>query len=277
MKTKALLDADNPTSGTGQVYAILSGHPYEAIAFLAEHLALALVERLAKGERVLLIDLATPSGAAAIFLNLNQNYSALDAIDDAHRCNAALVDGSFPRHGSGLYVLSLPEDLLGHARLDADQVLQLLHAMRALFACTVVAMDGHAPLAALVAAVGMADRTLLLSDQSILKSRHNKHLLRALRLQGCLLDRCELVVDNYRRRLGLDPRNLAELFELPLLATLQTESYNRIVSMNSGEPLYTLANKDPYCAGVRELAAALLSGKKKTGSATLGFFERILG
>lgn len=261
----------------GRLFTVMSGHPHESIAFLAEHLALAILESLPKNERVLLIDLATPSGAAAIFLNLTQTYTVLDAINDAHRCDQTLIDTAFTRHASGLYVLSLPEDLLGRAPIDVDQLLTLVQVVRGFFACVVVAVDGHLPVPAVAGIVGPADRSLLLSDQSILKSRHNKYLLRALRVEDCALDRTALVVDNYRRKLGLEPANLAELFELPLLSSLQTESYNRIVSMNSGEPLYTLARKDPYCAGVRQLAQTLMSGDAKPAAASpQRFIDRLL-
>jgi len=275
LKRTATASAAVPTKA-GQIFLTLSGHPHEAIAFFAEHLALALIERVNPGEKVLLVDLATPSGAAAIFLNLNPTYNVLDAVNDAHRCDQTLIDTAFPKHASGLYVLSLPEDLLGRASFDAEQLLKLMQVLRGLFTYMVVAIDGHAPITALSGLVSMADRSLLLSDQSILKSRHNKYLLRALRAQDCSLDRTALVVDNYRRRLGLEPRNLAELFELPLLSSLQTESFNRLLSMNSGEPLYTLAKKDPYCAGMQELAGLLLSGDMKAVAAPQGFLDRLL-
>ncbi len=261
----------------GQVLLALCGHPHASTAFFGEHLALALVEVLTAGQRVLLVDLASPPGAAAIFLNLNQTYTALDAINDAGRCDQTLIDTAFTRHASGLYVLSLPEDLLGRANVDVDQLVKLMQVLHKLFAYTIVTGDSHLPLVALAGLVKLADRTLLLSDQSILKSRHNKYLLRALRQLDTPLDRAALVVDNYHRRLGLEPRNLAELFELPLVAALQTESYNRVVSMNSGEPLYTLARKDPYCAGMRKLAATLQSGEMKTASTPQGFLDRFLG
>ncbi len=261
----------------GKLHAVLSAHPGESIAFLAEHLALGLLEAQASNERVLLLDIATPAGAAAIFLNLNATYSALDAIGDAYRCDQSLVDTAFTKHSSGLYVLSLPEDHLGPVTIDSGDLLKLLQVLRGLFAHIVVALDGHLPLSALVGVVNDADRLLLLSDQSILRSRHNKHLLRALRLEGCALDRAGLVVDDYRRRLGLEPKNLAELFELPLYATLQCESATRLVSMNSGEPLFTLARKDSYSLGVKKLAAALASGQPLAVAAPPSFLERLKG
>jgi len=261
---------------SGKLYGVVSAHPGESIAFLAEHLALAMLDAQAPNERVLLFDIATPAGAAAIFLNINATYSALDAVKDAYRCDQSLVDTAFAKHSSGLYVLSLPEDLLGPAGVDSAELLKLLQVLRGLFSHVVVALDGHLPLSALVGVANEAERLLLLSDQSILRSRHNKHLLRALRLEGCTLERAGLVVDDYRRRLGLEPQNLAELFELPLFAALQSDLANRAVSMNSGEPLYTLARKDPYALGVKKLAASLLSGLPITASPP-GFLDRLRG
>ncbi len=45
----------------------------------AEHLALATLAAAAGERAVLLVDVATPPGAGAIFLNINQPYSVLDA------------------------------------------------------------------------------------------------------------------------------------------------------------------------------------------------------
>lgn len=244
----------------GKLFAVLSSDPAENIAFTAEHLALSCASQLSKSERVLLVDVATPVGAAAIFLNLNASYTVLDAINDVYRADQTLVDTAFPKHSSGLYVLSLPEDMVGRANVDADELLKLLQVLRGLFACIVVALDGTLPVGSISNIVMQADRTLLLTDQSIIKSRHNKYLLRNLRLDNCPLDQTALVVDGYRRRLGLEPQSLADILDLKLLVTLSGEGDARAQSMNTGEPMFTLAAKDPYCGEIRQLAAALLSG-----------------
>lgn len=244
----------------GKLFAVLSSNSTESIAFTAEHLALSCASQLPKTERVLLIDVAAPVGAAAIFLNLNASYTVLDAINDVYRADQTLVDTAFPKHASGLYVLSLPEDMIGRAHLNVDELLKLLQVLRGLFACIVVALDGTLPLTGISNIVTQADRTLLLTDQSIIKSRHNKYLLRNLRLDNCPLDQTALVVDGYRRRLGLEPQSLADILDLKLLMTLSGEGDARSQSMNTGEPMFTVASKDPYCSDVRQLAAALLSG-----------------
>jgi len=259
----------------GRLFAVLSCNPTERIAFTAEHLALACATQLPKSERVLLVDVAGPAGAASIFLNMNLSYGVLDAINDVYRADQTLVDTAFARHASGIYLLSLPEDLVGRPQLDVDALLKLLQILRGLFGCIVVAMDGGLPLAGLTGVISQADRCLLLTDQSIIKSRHNKYLLRALRLDECPLERTALVVDGYRRRLGLEPQNLAEILDLKLLATLTGEGDNRIQAMNAGESMFTVAPKDPYCEEIRRLAAAVLSGESQAAPARAGLLGKL--
>lgn len=262
-----------PAVRPGRIYGVASADPHESIAFVAEHLALALLDA-APGKRVLLLDLATPAGAAAVFLNLTQGYGVLNALSDAHRCDETLVDTAFTRHASGLYVLSLPEDLPGRPHIDKAELLRLLKVLSGLFAHIVVTLDGHLPLTTLAGFAEAADRLLLLSDQSILKSRHNKYWLRALRQEGCALDRAGVVVDNYRRGLGLEPQNLATLVDLPLLGVLPGYSVAHVASMNAGEPL---SHKDSFWLAIQPLAAMLAAGQALARPVQGGLIKRLLG
>jgi pilus assembly protein CpaE len=242
----------------GQVFAVISGHPHTGTAFLAEHLALAATEQLARNEPVLLLDLAQPAGAMSVFLNVHQEYSALNAIQDAYRCDQTLVDTAFGRHGSGLYVLGLPESQTGPAIVDASDLGSLLDVVRGLFGLTVVTADATLGLVNLRAVIEHSGRSLLLSDQSILNSRYNQALVRSLRQAGCTLEHLTLAVERYHRKLGLEPDKLAALLQLPLAATLTGDGLNRIQAMNAGESLYSFAPRDEYAQGVRRLAEQML-------------------
>lgn len=262
----------------GKLFGVFAANPTENIAFLGEHLALALLEQIPKSETVLLVDVATPAGAGAIFLNISQSYSVLDAINDVYRCDQTLVDTAFSKHSSGLYLLSLPEDLVGRPSANFDDFVNLLQVLRGLFSYVVVTFDGHLPIETVAGVVTQADRALLLADQSIIKSRHSKYLLRALRLEDCPLDRVSLVVDNYRHRLGLEPSHLADILDVPLLGTLSASANNaRIHAMNAGEPIFVSAPKDPFYLNVRQLAAALQGGQTQMDSAGSGVLGRWFG
>jgi pilus assembly protein CpaE len=259
---------------------VLGGHPNPGLAFLAVHLALAAHETRtrARSESVLLLDLALPAGAAPVFLNLHQEYSALNAIQDAYRCDQTLVETAFGRHGSGLYVLGLPELHLGAPAIDAAELAALLDLLRGLFTVTVVAADATLGLAALQATVERASHSLLLSDQSILNSRFNQNLLRSLRQAGCTLEHLGLVVERYHRKLGLEPDKLASLLQVPLLATLGGDGLTRIQAMNAGEPLFRFAPRDDYVHGVRGLLQQLLVGRARAeGEGRRGVLGRLLG
>lgn len=250
-----------PGQRPGRVFGVLAAAPTEGVAFLAEHLALAMLPQLAEGERALLIDLSSPAGAAAVFLNLSPTYNVIDALHDVYRCDQTLVDSAFARHDSGLYLLGLPEEQVGRPEYAGSEFAKLLEVLRGLFALIVVAVDGHAQRGALPAVVALAERSLMLSDQSILRSRQNKYLLRSLRQQDCPLDRMCLAVDTCQRRTDLDAAHLAGLLDLPLAATLTGQPAVHTQAKNSGEPLSRLAPREPYWREVERVARLLFQGR----------------
>ncbi|HSW12400.1 MAG TPA: hypothetical protein VLI06_06135 [Solimonas sp.] len=244
----------------GKLLGMMSANSSVDTAFVAAHVALAAAQQSAPGERVLLVDVATPPGAGTIFLNINQSYSVLDAINDVYRCDQTLVDTAFAKHASGIHVLSLPEDLVGRPQINLDEFIKLLQVLRGLFGCVVTAFDALLPVEGLTGIVAQADRCVLLANQSIIMSRHSKYLLRTLRLEDCPLDRTALVVDHYHRRVGLEPANLAELLDIPLLGTLPESGAARTQAMNAGEPMFEMAPKEAFCDDVRGITTAMLTG-----------------
>ena len=262
--------AATKAEGQGRVFALVSSHPLDGIGFTAAHLALAF-QNLERREseprrRTLLLDCASPAGAAAIFLNLTVGYTVLDALGDVYRCDQTLIDTAFVKHSSGLYVLSLPEDLLGAPKLDPEMLGRLIGILRGLFSDIVLGIDGHAGREVLSEVLPRVDRLVWLADQSILRSRQSKHLLHALHAQGVLLPGIGLLVDAYQKRLGLEPEHLAELLEIPLLGTLTGDPAARIQSMNTGDPMFKLFPKDPFVADINELARVLRSGAPVMGT-----------
>ena len=47
--------------------------------------------------------------------------------------------------------------------------------------------------------------------------------------------------------------------------------------MNAGEPMFTMAPKEPFCADVRALAGALLGGQQKIEASKGGALSRLFG
>lgn len=251
----------------GKLYAVLSSPNAPDVAFLAVHMAMALREAGNDKRRVLLLDLTCPGGASLIFLDIEQAYSAQDALRDVYRCDQTLIDTAFTRHERGFYLLSLPEDALGPLHLDAEEFSQLLQTLKGYFDYIVVSADSGLALAPISILVQQADRSLLLTDQSVLKSRQNKQLLHALRQADCPLERMDLVIDHYQTNLGLEAERIAALLDLELAATLSGKAVSRIEAMNAGEALFQHAPRDTYCREVRDLVEQTTGQSVPVGAA----------
>ncbi|MES1943128.1 hypothetical protein PC39_03357 [Salinisphaera sp. PC39] len=262
--------------GAGRTYAVVSTTPVPGVPFLAEHLALPLAEAAGEGRRVLLLDLSTPGGSSLVFLDVDQGYTALDALRDAERCDETLADTAFSRYRDRLYVLGLPEEVVGPPHIDPEKLGLLLDNFAGIFSQVIVAADAGVGIEALATVITRAEKTMLLSNQSVLQSRQNKHLLHALRQVDCPLDRVELAIDNYQERVGLDPERIATLLDLPLQARFTGRTQARIEAMNAGEPLYDQTPKDNYCREVRELLARW-TGESLVREQRRGLLGRLFG
>ncbi|MGJ8668528.1 MAG: AAA family ATPase [Oceanococcus sp.] len=264
----------------GRIFSIHSATGGPALAWTAEHLALSLQETCRPGDKVLLIDLATPHGASLVFLNIAQSYSLLDAVQDVYRCDQTLIDTAFSKHVSGLHVLAMPEDQVEPARLDDQDFLSLLDVLSKHFHSIVLCTGANLAAATLAGVISRAHASFVLSDGSILNSRANKHLIRALRLEDVSLERLGMLVDSDGIARGLDARGLAKLLELPLWGVMPVNFQSRLQAMNAGEPLFTGAPKDAYCAEMRGFAKRLIVQDAKNLSVQdekRGLLKRMFG
>ncbi len=249
---KLLMQRPPAAAAGARLVGVINAVPDPALAWAAAHLALDAVSAADGEGGVLLIDAATPTGAGLVMLNASQSYSLLDGLRDLGRCDRTLVDTAFTRHASGLYLLTLPEDQIGPAAVDAAEWAELLDILSGLFARIYVAAGTNLPLDALTGLLRKAHAGVVLSRTSIINSRANKHLMRALRLEGARLDRCGLVVDDDGG--GLQAAGLAEVLDLPLWAELGGNPRLRREAMDAGESMFVRAPRDAYCAAIRQLS-----------------------
>ena len=264
----------------GRIFSIHSATGGPALAWTAEHLALSVQETCRPGDKVLLIDLANPHGASLVFLNIAQSYSLLDAIQDVYRCDQTLIDTAFSKHASGLHVLAMPEDQVEPARLEDQDFLSLLDVLSKHFHSIVICTAANVSMMALAGIINRAHASFVLSDGSILNSRANKHMIKALRLEEVGLERLGMVVDSDGIARGLDAIGLAKLLELPLWAVMPVNYQTRLQAMNAGEPLFNSAPKDAYCTAVRDFAKRLVIQDPKNlavNDEKRGFLKRLLG
>ncbi|MES1941567.1 hypothetical protein T5B8_15075 [Salinisphaera sp. T5B8] len=243
----------------GQVVTLFSAPQSPLIAFTAGHIAFALAAAKTPAQRVLLFDLSLPGGTAPILFDASHDYNALDILRDVERCDETLVDSAFQRLDNGTYLLALPEgfDWAQMPRAGFD-LARLLEIFRSLFDYVVISVDAGLGPERLQTLVGHSDRALLVSDQSVLRSRQNKTLLDVLRQRDARIDDIALVIINYRAELGLAPERLAELLDLELAATIGGRPAQRIAAMNAGESMFAHAPNDGFVHDITRLTERIV-------------------
>lgn len=249
------------------------------LSFCGVHLALALLQRVHAGERVLMMDLALPCASSLVHLDLNQSYSILDAVNDTYRCDASLIDSAFARHGSeGLYMLSLPEDQVGPAPLGEVELGALLPVLREHFRHIVVVAGPHWPVAISRYLLDAATHAAFVTDGGIVNSRSTRAFLQVLRQEDISLGQLGLICDSARGVQALDALNLSRLLELPLWADLRGSTQARAKAVNRGEPLFHVAPRDGTSKTLMDVASRLHTGRKPSESASAsGFWSRLTG
>ena len=265
------------TAAHGRLVTVISAAQSPLLAFTAGHIAFFLESIRERKQRVLLFDLSLPGGNAAIMFDGAQNYTALDILRDVERCDETLVESAFQRLNDGVYLLGLPEDFLGrHFAGEMTDLGRLIDIFRSLFDYVIVCADAGIGTDALGALVGRSEHALLISDQSVLRSRQNKTLLQELRAEDVFLATLKLLIVNHRSDLGIQPERLSELLEVPLATTLSGRSVQRLRAMNAGESLFEYAPSDSFARGIATLVEQILG--VATPAPRKGFgFGRLFG
>lgn len=262
LKRSDVVDAPRATQSrtrSGQVASLVGAAQSPLLAYSMVHMGIALREsRDADDARVLLIDLSLPGGDSTILFEAGSDFGVLDVLRDIERCDDTLIDSAFPTLESGCYLLALPEHM-GETRLtdELDDLGRLLDICRSYFDYTIICGDAGMGVNSLATLVAESDQSLLVSDQSVLRSRQSKALLSALRGAGQGVAGLRLMIPDYRAQAGIDPERLAALLDLPLEATLGGRVATRLEAMNLGKAMFDHAPGDGFSSDVRTLTARL--------------------
>lgn len=265
------------TEKTGEVYAVLDARPGYGATLLAIHLALELQTR---GD-TLLIDLGVPHGDAGLILGLESTYTFVDALRSIRRLDNKLIETGFPRHASGLTLLTLPEESWGLDEVSSADVFLLLCALRRHFGRIVVNLCGLPRSELLLLLLNNSDHVVMLAEQNLLSCRSNAKLLEYLRENRVDLARIGLAVDRYSNKIPITEADMSKTLGLKSLAAIPSSGMSRINCLNSKSPIGQQRPDDQYNVAVRRIADTLAGKADKARSPGVtanlgGWFARVL-
>jgi len=252
----------------GRLVALLGSRPGVGVTTLAVQLGTSL-HALGEGadapvRRQLLLDLGQPSGDGALYLNLHPEFHCEDAQRHLARLDATLARTAMAHHASGLAVLGQP----GGAAPPTQDPAPLINRLLGVFDLVVCDLGGLSPQQLPVALLRQAHEVWIVVDQSIGALVSLDLLIKELDAQQLRDERFQLIVNRYDDNHGLSRHQLAERFDLPLLATLPDRARALRACAAEGQLLSQQSPHDPYLRALAPLLQRLEPGHAPPPPAT---------
>jgi len=269
-----------PAKSSGNMITLLGARPGVGTSTAAVHLALLLKQEVMPEEPVLLLDFGYPSGDAALYLDTKVSFNFCDAVRSLRRFDHALLNTAFAHHKSGLAILSLPHNLAELRDISPVDAMTLLSLFKSYFKVVVVDLGGFAGMDLLMYALGISDRIMMVSEQTLPSVFSARQLLQNLRERGFDTERIGLLTGKYDARIDMTPEQIALNLQLRCVDNLPQRTDKMIACANLGKPLLEVAPKDPYLEVLRGIAGsqrrAAGIGAAEGEAASLPFLQRLL-
>lgn len=257
--------------------AIVSARAGLGCSVLAAHLAWYLQQRLAQQQpgdmarrdpilaashadsevlASLLIELGSPGGDCAIYLNMPGEFSFSDAVHQQRRLDLRMARSALARHDSGLRLLPQPRQA---QLLASSDVHALLTRLSQYFRHIVLDLGADTPPSLMADILPSASEIWVVCDQNVVSVVWTMELLRQIDALGIARERLHLILNRHDGRMALDAQQVARQLQLPLLAAVPERRRELADAVNHGELLGPQHRRDPYVQAVEKLVGVLLT------------------
>jgi pilus assembly protein CpaE len=248
----------------GQLVLLWGVRPGVGTSTLAAHLGALSMPAKSAGTMLsdtiaphtLLLDLGAPHGDAALYVGAKGDFHYEDALRHATRIDATLIRTAIPHHRSGLAVISQTQE----QTLNTAETSALIDRLLTLFELVLCDLGGRSLQQLSPQLLKSANEIWLVADQGIASMVSLDTCLHQLAQHNARDRRVSLIVNRHDEECGISARQIAERFELPLLAALPDRSRALRSSANQGLLLHQMAPKDAYIHALTPLLAKLHIG-----------------
>lgn len=216
----------------GRITTVFSAKGGTGVTTVASNLAVAI--RLLTGKEVLLLDLNSALGTAAIAMGVQPRYSYVDVVQNFHRLDEELLHSFLEVDDSGVNVLASPLSGLGIEWPMEEEIINLLDLVRHHFDYVVV--DGGNVLSPRLGPVLQSSDDRLMVVTADLPALRN--LKRAFELDGRTNGKppAKVVLNQYKEGIGLTHRDVEDGLGRRIDLVLSKEDLRVLESVNVGRP-----------------------------------------
>lgn len=258
----------------GSLVVMASERPVLQSAFHCLHLA-AAIQKSAPEARVLVVDIGVPFAEAQLLFGLEGQFSFIDTLRNLRRLDQTLVESAFPRHKSGVRVLSAPPDGINIPEITTSEMFLLVGTLRSLFTHVVFNTCGLPTVDMTELLIGNANHVIFAVDQSITSCRSGLDFQARLKQIGVPMADTIVLVDHYLPKISPDSSAIAKSFASAKYVELPAAAEVRLRAMNIGQLLFELAPQEVLAKRYRDLAAMIhlpaiaKAAAKKVGNQSL--------
>jgi pilus assembly protein CpaE len=239
----------------GQVIVITGHKGGVGSTTLAINLAEALGEYTS--ERIALLDLGRPFPDVGNFLDQESDYSIVDLVHNASTLDQPFIQRIMQPYGARLSILHGTSDFREQDSLELEGLGQIFTILRHMYKFIVVDLS-HWLDELFLKVMTEADMVLMLTALTIPDLRNLKKLWPYILEWHQERRKIRIVVNRFDNSSGLQLRDLENLLQHPVFATLPHDYAALMQCLNQGTPLTTTVPRAKLWRSIKELASKVV-------------------
>ena len=239
----------------GKVLVVTGHKGGSGTTTVAVNLAVALGELIPEG--LALVDLGRPFPDVGNFLDQEPSYSILDLMQNLNDLDQVFLQRIMQPYGENLFILHGCSDFREQENIDPEALGKIFTLLRSHYKYTIVDLS-HWLDDFFLQVVMEADMVLMLSGLTVPDLRNLKRLWPALLEWYQDRRKIKLVVNRFDRGNGLQLRDVEQMIQQPVFATLASDYLLMMESLNQGTPLGVTAGRSKLWRDMKGLAQQVL-------------------
>ena len=219
------------------------------------HLAAAIAENGACGQRVCLIDLDLQFGEVATQMGLTPQHSVLDLLEAGERLDGDLIRDTSIQTKYGHYIIAAPSQITPLEDVDVDRLLRMLTLARREYDFVLVDLPVNWTNWSLSAALACSEM-LVLTDQSIGGLRQTRRCLDLFDMMDVPRENLHLVVNRAEKKMfqSIGLHDVSDTLHRNVSATIARDKAGLDSALDQGVLLNEINKKAPFVKDVAKLA-----------------------
>ncbi len=222
---------------------------------VAVNLAVALGELIPEG--LALVDLGRPFPDVGNFLDQEPSYSILDLMQNMDDLDQVFLQRIMQPYGEKLFILHGCSDFREQENIEPEAIGKIFSLLRSHYKYTIVDLS-HWLDDFFLQVVMEADMVLMLTGLTVPDLRNLKRMWPALLEWHQERKKIKLVVNRFDRGNGLQLKDVEQMMQQPVFATLASDYLLMMESLNQGTPLGVTAGRSKLWRDMKGLAQKVL-------------------